>query len=483
MTAPLRQLARKGFRWNLIGAVGHASIQWVQMAVLARLLAPEAFGAMAAVQILLYIGSFFTGLGLATNIQRLPDMSLERISNLFGICLWTGALLAGLLFGLADVLAEWFKRPDYGLFIRIASLYFLLLPWGIPYNGLLLRDMQFNRIAQIELAAAIWGLLFGVVLAMMQAGAFALLGAYLTKTALSSLGFWWVARKQYPLKPMPGFIRENREPLRFGLYEAGSQALSAVAYGIDKFIIGRMLGLEALGYYNLAWQLASIPLSKVNPLINRIMLPVYGKIRDDEPALNRWFAQTQEILLTVNMPILAGLALTGSTLIPLVFGWDWTPAAYVLPYLCAATLLVSLANPSANLFWVYGRSDILFFWNIGLALWFAFITTVCLLFFPDIEGAGIAQLVVAATSILPWFQLLLRVAPLHFSPLKRILLQTGIFTAIMSLVVYGLSELFFPYASWPGLGIQILVGVFVYAGLIYVFKRRLWRLVREKVAA
>ena len=102
----------------------------------------------------------------------------------------------------------------------------------------------------------------------------------------------------------------------------GSLAVQINTVG-DNLIIGKMLGKQALGSYNLAYQLAMTP-AYVMSQVNRVILSVLSQKNNTEKKV--FLGQSLEIYAVIFAPIYGVAFIVAPWLIPLLYGADWQDA-------------------------------------------------------------------------------------------------------------------------------------------------------------
>ncbi len=136
------------------------------------------------------------------------------------------------------------------------------------------KDLQFKRLAGVEVAAAIGGCVVAVLGAFQGWGVLALvlgqLAATIIRSGLLAVMGWvsWRPTLHFKREDLGGFIS-------FGLYQMGERSINYFAWNLDKLLIGRILGSSALGFYNVAYQLMMRPLMVLNPILTRVAFPVF----------------------------------------------------------------------------------------------------------------------------------------------------------------------------------------------------------------
>ena len=146
----------------------------------------------------------------------------------------------------------------------------------------------------------------------------------------------------------------------------GERAINYIAANADKMLIGKIVGMNATGFYNLAWQLIIFPLAKINPIVNKEAFPVYSKVQNDPAALNRYYSFNVKALSIVTMPLLAFLLFFSQEVVRVVFGEGWSSTADLLPAFALVGIIKALGNPGGAIILALGRADVGFWWNLVL---------------------------------------------------------------------------------------------------------------------
>lgn len=123
------------------------------VALLARLLPPNAFGLVAMVAALFALLELFKDLGLtAATIQR-PEISHAEVSTLFWINVAFGAAIFVILYGAAPLVADFYSRPELIDVTRVLGAGFLLSGCTAQHVAILRRQMRFAAVSTAEVGA------------------------------------------------------------------------------------------------------------------------------------------------------------------------------------------------------------------------------------------------------------------------------------------------------------------------------------------
>lgn len=367
MTDGLRHHALSGTRWTALATATGTALQLLQVAIVARILTPADFGLMALVLVILGFVQSYADLGLSQALIARGPVEQARFAAFF----WLNVLLGlGLFIALlvsAATLAMLLGTPELAPLLPWAGVSLLILPWGQGFQSLLQKELRFKPIAVAEMAGSVAGAVVAIASAWKGAGVYALIWGQLANALVRTLPIavrGW--RRHRPALRLS--LRELRGDLRFGAFQMGERTLGLINARLDQLLIGAVLGAEALGYYNLAWQMTLQPLARINPVVMRVAFPLFARIQNDRPRVRRGYFQTQRLLGAVNFPLFLGLAVLAPLLVPTVFGTQWTPAVELVQLLAGVAMFRAVSNPVGALLLSQGRAGLGFAANLVISL-------------------------------------------------------------------------------------------------------------------
>jgi PST family polysaccharide transporter len=104
-------------------------------------------------------------------------------------------------------------------------------------------------------------------------------------------------------------------------------------------VVGRVLGITALGYYDKAFQTVARFTTKINLAGPSVSFRVFALIHEERERFRRAY---QKVILSVTMvsyPLMAGMAAAAPQLIEVLFGPRWLAAVAPFQILCVAAML------------------------------------------------------------------------------------------------------------------------------------------------
>ena len=361
MNENLGDRAIKGIFWNGISLITRQGIQFVTVAILAHLLFPEDFGIIAMAFVFTGLMTTVNDLGLASAIIQRKTVTQEQLSSCFWVGISMGILLCGIIITTSRLIANFYHEPLVQPVISILSFGFIIGSIGIIHRSLLVREIEFKKLAFIEIGAVVGYGAISIPMAIMGFGVWSLVWGELFRYFITTISVWIVCKWH------PEFIfryKPFRELLGFGANVMGANLLNYISYNVDYLLTGRFLGPASLGYYRMGYRLADLPHRTVSPTVTKVSFPAFSKVQEDNERLQKGYLKTITYISLINFPLLFGLIIVAPEFIKVVYGSKWIPAILPTQILCIAGLIYSIVSATGTIFLSKGRADIAFKWTI-----------------------------------------------------------------------------------------------------------------------
>ncbi|MGH8259507.1 MAG: oligosaccharide flippase family protein, partial [Steroidobacteraceae bacterium] len=334
-----RQALNRGFTW-LGGATVIAKVtDFATILIVLLFLTKQQVGVASLVVAIGTVIEALDGLGTGAALVQARSLSRLELDSLFWFILASATLVAG-----ATLLAAPWIAAFYGMagmaayFLPIAAKQPLVGAAVIPL-AMLSRDLAYERIAIVNVCATAATALTRVGLAVLGAGAWAIVAAYMA-SGLYTLAGALIAR---PFRPGLRFNLPAISALvRFGLRAATSTLFEQLINNIDYLLVGWFYGAAPLAVYRVAFDVATQPALAVGTLINRTALPVFARVASVRDHLVQSLTWSLRRLVTIVAPLAAATALVAAPLASLLHdgrGHSYAAATVPLQLLAGAALL------------------------------------------------------------------------------------------------------------------------------------------------
>ncbi len=400
----IAQRASRALAWSFLNTVASRLGTLAIGIVLARVLGPSEFGVFAIATVTMLAVLSFNELGVSLAIVRWPDdpariaPTVNLISVVSSVLLTVGVVVGApsISTALGDVRAT----PVVQLMAGAILINGLV---ATPAALLQREFMQRERTIADQINAWL-GAFVSLALALMGWGAMSLAVGRLAGSLAGALLFW----RWSPLPYRFGWDRSvARRLLGFGLPLAAASIVVFASGYADQVIVGSMLGAQALGFYVLAFNLASWPVSIFSMPLRAVAPAAFAKIQSDPPRMTRAFTRVLGLLSTVAIPACLAISGAAKPIVELVYGPQWAPAADILLWLVLVAALRIWFELCYDFLVVLGRSGVVFFTQL---LWFLSAMPLMILGVTHAGPAGAAagQFIAAAIVVLPSYLVVLR---------------------------------------------------------------------------
>ena len=346
LDAEMEDLKGKTLRGGLAKLCGQAVIFSLRLGfvmIMARLLNPEDFGLVAMVTIVTGIYELFATAGLSSATVQQFTVTNEQVSALFWINILVGAMLGLLCLATAPVFVAFYHEPRLFWVTVALAAGFVFNGAGVQHSALLQRELRYVTLTVIEILAQLGSIALGTGLAIAGFGYWALVAASVSLRAIMTLCVWaataWIPRK-------PSQAAGIYSLLRFGGTITLNNLVVYIGYNLEKALIGRFWGADALGLYGRAFQLIDIPTSNLNSAVGGVAFSALSRLQNNPARFRSYFLKGYSIVNSMTLPTTIFCALFADETILVVLGPKWREAATIFRLLAPTILVFGIINPT-----------------------------------------------------------------------------------------------------------------------------------------
>jgi len=301
-------------------------IGFISYIFLARTLFPSDFGVMALAW--LFVNTFtILFQGFRTSIIQ----SSEDKSALFTVIFILEPLLATIsiatIFSTAPHIGSFFNSALLAEVLPLLSLVLIITSFAAVPSLKLEKELLFEKRIIPSIVGEIIFPLVSIPLALQGYGVLSLVYGTLASNISSLIAIWILAPWIPKLKFSNQIIKKVMDK---GIRFASVGYLIFLLISVDKGIIGRLLGSEALGYYSIAFMIASIPVEGIAEVIGKVSLPALSQAKEDEKNLRRIYENFLQLIIMFILPFVV---------ISVVLAWEITLYFYTAKWLPMVRIL------------------------------------------------------------------------------------------------------------------------------------------------
>lgn len=441
-------------------------ITWVFTILVARLLSPADYGLVAMASVYVAFAEYLNEFGVGAALVQKKELNSDEISGIYSVSIAMSFIFVIVSFPAAHLMSLFFKEERLVYIVYALSSTFLISAIKNVQQNLMIRDMRFKEIAQIETVARITNSAIAYGCALYGMGAWTLVVQYLSYNAIQALLY------AYYEKQLPGRVksfRQIRAILKFGFEVMSARVIGVLSQRTDSLVIGRLIGSEMLGVYSYALSLANKPMDKIMSVLNQVMLPVLSRVQHEDEKLRRYFLKMIEMELLILLPIFVVFALSVNLLVPLLLGDKWIKLIVPLQIFSLGGVFSYLSSVSSMVVLAKGSPRILVYFGIaGLIMTPSLMITLGL--YLGFNGILISWAVLTPLFALALFGVTIKLIGLDAASVVRSFRLPVALTAVMTVCLLVFQK-FIIVQGWAGLISTLLVGAAAYVSAMWFMDR------------
>lgn len=463
----LKSNAIIGVKWISLARLLKQLLQILTLIILARLLSPKDFGLMALAMVVIGFLNILNDLGVSAALIQKRRIGKHLISSVFWLNILMGLTITLLIILTAPFIASLLNSAEVINILRVLSLSFLFSSFTIVQQALFEKELKFKCLGSIEIVAAVFGSVVGIILAFLNFGVWSLVFQTLIMTFINSILIWSNSSFR-PIFKMQ--LSDIKIVSNFGLNLTGFNILNYFVRNADYVIIQKFLGEIQLGFYNLAYRIMLYPLQNITYILSRVMFPVFAKIQDDHGKFRKSYILLVSTIAFITFPLMMGLMAVSDIFVLVIFGEKWENSISVILILAPLGMIQSIYTPAGAIFQSKGRTDIWFKWGLFSGL--VFVTAFVIGIKWGINGVATGYLIANLITIYPGLYIPFRLINLKVQTLVKSISKIFYFSLMMMIIVYITKTLSINHFSeLLTLIISTLTGIIIYIILNLGFNR------------
>jgi len=311
------------------------------------LLTPGEFGLYGIALLVLALLEILTETGI--NVVLIQER--EEVDDYLGTA-WLVSILRGGLIGLAiflsaRVVAGFFRAPGAVELLVLMSLVPLLRGFINPAVVKLEKELMFRRdfwyrllLFSVDAAVAV-----GVV--AVTGRAIGLVVGNVVGVMLEVILSFWIVRPRPRLEFEP---EKARKIIRRGKWMTGAGVFQYLFRQGDDMVVGRIFGSVQLGFYQMAYRIATMPVTEVAEVVGKVTFPVYTKISGEKVRLRRALMRTT--IVTGGLAGVMGVVVMvfAGEVVGILLGENWMEIVPVVRVIVLYAVVRAAINPCLTAF-------------------------------------------------------------------------------------------------------------------------------------
>lgn len=351
----MKRSISKSFAWSFLEQGGSKAIALLVQIVLARLLAPEAFGLLAIMLVVVDIATTVSQSGLGTALVQKPDIDDLDCTTAFWLSIGLATAFYAVIFFGAPFLAAFYGMSGLSPCLRVIALAIPINAVNSVQRSLLQRDLDFKAIFKTNISAVVISGAAGIGVAILGLGVWALVIQTLFQAMVSCV----VMAGQVPWRPSIAFDRGSlRSLFSYGWKICATGILNVIYTGISELIIGKACDAGQLGYYSQGrkWPLAGMHV--VSNALQNVMFPAFSSMQGDPERLRSAIRKALRVGNFVMAPFALFFCVAAEPVVALLLGEAWLPCVLVFQLACATNCVLMLQLVNLRAYMALGDSGL-----------------------------------------------------------------------------------------------------------------------------
>lgn len=456
----------RGGIWVFTLRITNRGLGFIRTIILARLLAPGDFGLIGIAMLAASTLDAFSQTGLQSALIQKKDDIKTYLDVAWTTLAIRGILLFTFLFLSAPLIAKFFNSAQAELVIMVIAVNLVITGFGNIGVVFFQKELQFKKQFTYEFSATIVDLVVSISLAFILRNVWALVWGGMAK----NITRFFLSYILHSYKPRLRFNKDKfRDLFGFGIWVSGSTILIFLITQGDDILVGRMLGVTALGFYQMAYLLSNLPSTEITDVISRVTFPAYSKLQDDLVKMREAYLKVLQVTAYVSIPLAGGIFIFSFEFTQIFLGEKWLPMVPAIKILALAGALGSISATTRPIFHGIGKPKVDTTWQI-IRLFFLAAVIYPLTIKWGISGAAFAVLISTSISAIGFSFMAIRVMKCNVGSFYKMTVPPLLNTAVMIFTIMIIKTGFDYINLWHFL-VLIGVGITAYLFVTYLFEK------------
>lgn len=323
----LKEKVIVGLKWSVISKLVVQLFSWVATFLIIRLLTPDDYGLVAIVSVLFTFITIFTVNGFVITLVKNQKIEKKTSSQLFTISFAVYLFFALVLSFFANDISNFYNDNRLENIIYLMALVTPVNSFCIIPNAVFSIEMNFKKKAICESITALGTTLVALTFAYTGFGYWSLIFANITGIIINVISVNMIQKTSYCFTSNLSGIKPL---LLFATKIQFNELIWFIYNKLDAMIIGKYLGVHKLGIYNVAIEVASLPMTKVSSILNQVGLSAFSSINKDLSAAKYYLTKTLRMIALIAFPVFAGISIIADEVVLLLIGNKWGEAGPII---------------------------------------------------------------------------------------------------------------------------------------------------------
>lgn len=341
--------------WKFAERTASQMVSFVVSIILARILEPSDYGAIAMVMIFVTLANVFVEGGFSSALIQKKDADKLDFSTVFYFSMAFSVLLYAVLFFVAPHISQFYGK-GYEILtpvLRVIGLQIIVYGANSVQQAYVSKKMMFKKFFWSTLIGTIVSACIGLAMAYSGFGIWALVGQQMTSAVTNTIVLYIVTKK------LPGLMfsfHRLKGLFGYGAKILGASLLINLFIDIRSLIIGKLYSAKDLAFFDRGRQFPNLIVTNINSSVGAVLFPKMSQEQDDKARIKQTCRNSIRFSSFVMMPLMLGMAACAGPFVRLLLTDKWINCVPFLQLFCIIYMFYPMHTANMQAIKAIGKS-------------------------------------------------------------------------------------------------------------------------------
>lgn len=344
-------------KWSALTEILAKLLTPVSTMILARILAPDAFGVLVMVTMVITFAQIFADAGFQKYLVQRNFESDAALYRSAAVAFWANLIFSLLLWGIivlfSQQIAHQAGNDGYGFVISVSCVCLPLVAFSSIQMALFRRALDFRTLFWVRLVGILIPLVVTIPLAYLTRSYWSLVIGMIALELSNAVLL--TARSEW--KPRWFFDKVLfREMFSFSAWSMIESVSIWLTNYLDAFVVGSVLSNYYVGIYRTSINTVGQIMALVTATTTPVLFSALSRLQDDRTEFRRMFFNFQKTVGMLVIPFGVGIFLFSDLITSVLLGGQWMEASFFIGWWgLTSSVTIVLSHYCSEVYRAYGK--------------------------------------------------------------------------------------------------------------------------------
>lgn len=346
-----------GIVYNFISKYSNIVLNLLITSILARLLTPNEFGVVGVVTVFVTFFNMLGDMGVGPAIIQNKELSKSEVEDIFLITVIIGTIVAFIFSIFSNFIARFYGNHVYieiGKMLSIAIFFYIcnIVPVSILYKQ--------KRFKDIAIGSIIINIIVGTIVIILAIKGFSYYTLVFQSILTSLLTFSYnLLLSKVKVSKKINFVA-FKKIFNYSKFQFLFNIINYFSRNSDNMLIGKFIGVNALGFYDKAYKLMLYPVQNLTFVITPVLHPILSEYQNNKKIIMEIYIKLVKLLAILGGYFTVICFFGSKEIILILYGKQWLASSVAFQILSVTIIFQMVASSSGVIFQSTGDVDKLF---------------------------------------------------------------------------------------------------------------------------